>query len=102
MNKQHISAFLAISSLAFSSGAIAQNMSERECRAAEKSIVNEHKSDQIKCGLFVDNDKDICMAVAKGKEKVAKTKLEARFKPVNNSDYKISIAGVKTDYAVAI
>jgi len=102
MNKQHISAFLAISSLAFSSGAIAQNMSEIEYRAAEKSIVNEHKSDQLKCGLFADNDKDICMAVAKGKEKVAKTKLEARYKPANNSDYKISVVQGKADHAVAI
>lgn len=102
MNKQHIKAFLAISSLAFSTGVNAQNISENEYKAAEKIIVKEYNSDQVKCGLFSRNEKDICMAVAKGKEKVAKTKLAARYKPANNSDYKISVARVKTDYAVAI
>lgn len=102
MNKQHIRAFLAISSLAFSSGAIAQNMSESEYKAAGKSIMNEYSSDQLKCGSFSDNDKNICMAVAKGKEKVAKTKLEEHYKHVDNSDYKISVSRVKSDYAVAV
>lgn len=102
MNKQHISAFLAISSLAFSSGSIAQNMSESEYKAAGKRIVNEYSADQLKCGSFSDNDKNICMAVAKGKEKVAKTKLEEHYKYVDNSDSKISAARFKTDYAVAI
>ena len=102
MNKQHISAFLAISSLAFGSGAIAQNMSENEYKAARKSIVNEYNSDQLKCGSFTDNDKNICIAVAKGKKKVAKTKLEEHYKNVDNFDYKISAARVKSDYAVAV
>ena len=101
MNKQHISAFLAISSLAFSSGVIAQNMSEMEYKSAGKSIVNEHNSDQIKCGLFADNDKDICMAVAKGKEKVAKAELEARYKPSKKAGYEVSVVKAKADYAVA-
>ena len=95
MNKQHISAFLAISSLAFSSGAIAQNMSESEYKAAGKSIMNDYNSDQLKCGSFSESDKNICMAVAKSREKVAMTKLEEYYKPANNSDYKIGAAGVK-------
>jgi hypothetical protein len=102
MNKQHISAFLAISRLAFSSGAIAQNMSESEYKTAGKNIMNEYSYDQLKCGSFFDNDKNICMAVAKNKEKVAKTKLEEHYRPANNSDYKVSAARVKTDYAVAV
>lgn len=92
MNKQHISAFLAITSLAFSTGINAQKMSESEYKAAEKSIMNEYSSDQVECRSFADNDKDVCMAVAKCKKKVAKTKLVELYKSVNNSDYKISAA----------
>lgn len=92
MNKQHINAILAITSLAFSSGAIAQNMSENEYKAAEKSIMNEYSSDQVEFRSFADNDKDICMAVAKCKEKSAKTKLVEHYNSANYSDFKISAA----------
>lgn len=91
MNKQHFSAILAITTLAFSTGTIAQNMSESEYKAAEKDISNEYKSDQMKCGSFDSNDRDICMAVAKGKEKFAKSKLEARFKPSYKAAYQASV-----------
>lgn len=101
MNKQHISALLAITSLAFSSGSIAQNMSESEYKAAVKNISNEYKSDQVKCGSFANNDKDICMAVARGKEKVAKNNLEARYKPSHKAVYQVSVAKAQADYALA-
>ena len=102
MNRQHINAFLAISALAFSTGAIAQKMTQSEYDAAGKSIVNEYCSDQLKCALFADSDKDICMAVAKGKEKLARTNLAARYQPANKSEYKFSVAGVKKEYAAAV
>lgn len=102
MNRQHINAFLAISALTFSTGAIAQEMSESEYEAAGKSIVNEYCSDQLKCALFANGDKDICMAVAKGKEKLAKTNLAARYQPANKSEYKLNVAGVKKYYAAAV
>jgi hypothetical protein len=38
---------------------------------AEKTIVAEYKSAKAHCGSFASNAKDICMAEAKGKQKVA-------------------------------
>ena len=93
MNRQHINAFLAISALAFSTGSIAQNMSESEYEAAGKSIVNEYYSDQLKCALFADSDRHICMAVAKGKKKLAKTNLAARYQPADKFEYNLSVVG---------
>jgi len=101
MNKQYITTILAVTSLAFSAGAMAQSMSESEYKTAEKSINAEYKSDKTDCDSFADNAKDICMAVAKGKEKVAKAELEARYKPSKSSGYDISIAKAEADYEVA-
>ena len=66
MNKLYIIAILAVTSLAFSVGAMAQNMSKSEYKAAEKNIKAEYKSAKANCGSFADNVKDICMAEAKG------------------------------------
>ncbi|MDO8811780.1 MAG: hypothetical protein Q7J38_07110 [Gallionella sp.] len=101
MNKPYITAILAVTSLAFSTGAMAQSMSENEYKAAGKSIKAEYKSAKTGCDSFADNAKDICMAVAKGNEKIAKTELEARYKPSRKAGYNVSIAKAEADYAVS-
>ncbi|MDO8466113.1 MAG: hypothetical protein Q7S46_12825 [Gallionella sp.] len=101
MNKPHITAILAITSLAFSTGAMAQSMSESEYKAAGKNIKAEHLSAKTDCDSFANNAKDICMAVAKGNEKVAKAELEARYKPSKNASYNVSIAKAEANFAVA-
>lgn len=101
MNKPYITAILAVTSLAFSAGAMAQSMSESDYKAAEKSIKAEYQSDKMDCDSFADNAKDICMAVAKGNEKVAKAELEARYKPSKNARYNVSLAKAEANYAVA-
>ncbi|MDP2759375.1 MAG: hypothetical protein Q8O64_03080 [Sideroxyarcus sp.] len=101
MNKPYITAFLAIISLAFSTGAMAQDMSKSEYKAAGKDIAVEYKSAKATCASFAGNVKDICMAEAKGKAKVAKTELKTRYKPSRESDYQISVAKAQADYAVA-
>ena len=47
------------------------------------------------------NAKDVYMADAKGKEKVAKAELEARYKPSEKACYAVSVANAEADYAVA-
>ncbi|MHB1359654.1 MAG: hypothetical protein ACYCWC_08755 [Rhodocyclaceae bacterium] len=51
--------------------------------------------------LVFGNPKDICVADAKGKEKVAKAELEAGYKPSNKATYEVSVAKAEADYAVA-
>ena len=101
MNKSYITAILAVTSLSFSTGALAQSMSKSEYKATEKSIEADFKSAQSDCDSFTDNARNICMAVAKGKQKVAKTELEARYKPSKEAGYKVSVAKAEADYAVA-
>src|SRR3989338_4435242 len=100
MNKLHITAILAVTSLAFSTGALAQNMSKSEYKAAKESVSVEYKSAKANCGSFAANAKDVCMAEAKGKEKVAEAELEARYKPSRKADYKVTVAKAEAYYAV--
>ena len=54
MNKSHITAILAITSLSFSTGALAQNMSKNEYNAAAKNIKTEHEFAKLNCASFAD------------------------------------------------
>ncbi len=87
--------------LAFSAGAMAQNMSKSEYQTAKNQIEAEHKSDAANCGSHADNAKDICMAEAKGKEKIAKAELNARRKNSAKNHYDVHAAKAEAAYAVA-
>lgn len=101
MNKPYITAILAITSLAFSAGAMARNISKSEYKSAGKDIAAEYKSAKAACASFAGDVKDICIAEAKGKEKVAKTELKTRYKPSRESQYEIGVAKSQAAYAVA-
>ncbi|WP_394807976.1 hypothetical protein [Nitrosomonas sp.] len=101
MNKFNISSILVALSLTFSGSSIAQNMSKDEHEAAEKSIVAQYKLDKEKCESLTGNAEDICVAEAKGKEKVAKAELEAKFKPSKEAAYKVSVAKAEANYDVS-
>ncbi len=101
MNKLDIASIATAFALAFSTGAIAQSMSKADYTSAKDSIAAEYKSANKACGSMSGNTKDICVAEAKGKEKVAKADLEARYTPSNNNNYAVSIARADADYSVA-
>lgn len=101
MNKLNISIITMALSLAFSTGAIAQNMSKDDYKAGKDKIAAEYKSAKAACDSLSGNPKDICVADAKGKEKVAKAELEAGYKPSNKATYEVSVAKAEADYAVA-
>ncbi|MDP1934718.1 MAG: hypothetical protein U1D41_12685 [Nitrosomonas sp.] len=101
MNKFNISSILVVLGFAFSGSAIAQNMSKDEHEAAEKQVAAEYKSDKAQCESLTGNAGDICMAQAKGKEKVAKAELEAKFKPSEEATYKVSVAKAEANYDVS-
>lgn len=100
MNTSYITAILTITSLAFSVGAMAEGMSKSDYKAAKKNIVAEHKSDKAACASFSANVKDVCLAEAKGKEKIAKAQLEANYEPSKKAQYNLSAAKAEADYSV--
>ncbi|WP_291991895.1 BON domain-containing protein [Candidatus Accumulibacter sp. ACC003] len=102
MNRIKMTAIAATITLAFSAGAMAASgISKDEYKADKSKIAAEYKSAKASCGSMTGNAKDICVVEAKGKEKVAKAELEARYKPGDKSSQAVGIAKAEADYAVA-
>src|SRR6185369_2073225 len=88
MIQLHITAFAAAIALAFSAGALAaQGMSKQEYKAGQDRIAADYKSAKAACDSLSANAKDVCMAEARGKQKVAKAELEATNKPGDKARY---------------
>ncbi len=68
-------------SLGFSAGAMAQSMTKTDYTAGKDKISAEYKAAKLACASLSANAKDICVAEAKGTEKVASAELEASYKP---------------------
>jgi osmotically-inducible protein OsmY len=102
MNKPNITAIAAAIAFVFSAGALAaQNMSTDEYKASKNKIAAEYNSAKADCGSLSANAKDVCMAEANGRQKVAKAELEANYKPSDKTRYAASVARAEADYAVA-
>jgi hypothetical protein len=90
-------------SLAFAAAAQAQQVNERKVKNAEEDRIEATaKADKAKCDTLKANAKDICMAEAKGKEKVAKAELDAKHeKDKIKAQKKVSEAKAEAAYDVA-
>jgi osmotically-inducible protein OsmY len=88
--------------VAFSAGALAaQGMSKDEYKAGKDKIAAEYKSAMAGCRPLAANAKDVCIAEAKGRQKVAQAELEASNRPSDRTRYAVSIAKAEADYSVA-
>lgn len=101
MNRRRISTISLAIGLAFSAGAMAENMSKGQYKSARNDIAVEYKSEKAVCGAFAGNAKDICKAEADGREKVAKAELETGYKPSVDASYKLRLARAEAGYSVA-
>ncbi len=102
MKNFNISAITLAVGLAFSVGAMAENMSKEQYKSHEKNIEAEYKVSKAACDSLAGNTKDICVAEAKGKKNVAKSELEENYKPSVKTRYNAHVAKAEADYAVAI
>lgn len=102
MKNINIRAITLAIGLAFSVGAMAENMSKAQYKSHEKNIETEYNASKAACDSLAGNAKDICVAVAKGKKNVAKAELEENYKPTVKTRYKAHVAKADADYAVAI
>src|SRR3970040_946367 len=100
MSKFTTTAIVTAISLTFSVGAMAQNMSKNDYKTGMDSIAAEYKFDKTSWECLSGNANDVCMAKAKGKEKVAKADLEARNKNTNQARYEALVTKAEADYSV--
>lgn len=102
MKKVHINIIALAISLGFSAGAIAENLTKEQYKSLEQGIATEYKAAKARCDSFSGNAKDICVAEAKGKEKVGKAELEHKYRPTIKTRYDMHVANAEADYAVAL
>jgi hypothetical protein len=81
--------------------AVAQTMPATEYNAAKKLLNNEYKSAKMRCDPMRSNAKDTCMAVVKGRDKVAHAELLNNYKPSVKNRYDLTLATADANYAVA-
>ena len=105
MSKFSLTALSAAFCLAMSTGAFALNtphaMSKTDYKAAKDQISTKFKDDKAACKAMTANAKDICMEEAKGREKVAKAELEARYEPSIKHDKDLRMAKADAAFQVA-
>jgi hypothetical protein len=70
-------------------------------RADEDRVKAEYKSDMAKCKPMKGNEKDVCEADAKGKEKVAKAEVEQKYDPSPRHERNVEEAKAEHTYKVA-
>ena len=87
--------------LAFSTGAMAESMSDHSYKAAKENIEAEHTRNKANCEPLAGNAKDICQVEAKGKENIAKAELEASRHNTAKNHYNVHTAQAEADYAIA-
>ena len=101
VNKLNFNVIALAVSLAFSSGAMAQNLSKSDYKAGKDRIAAEYKLAKTGCASLSGNPKDICVAEAKGKESIGMAELDASYKPTPKNQYRARVARAEADYAVA-
>jgi hypothetical protein len=97
--KTQITILAAVLSCAFAGQTMA--LTKEEYKAQDDRISADYKAAREKCNTLKANAKDICVAEAKGAEKVAKAELEAQYKPSPRNDEKVTVAKADAAYDVA-
>lgn len=87
--------------LSCSAGAMAQALTHADYLARKDKISVEYHAAKANCDALSDNANDICMADAKGRDKVALAELEASYRPGVRNQYNTGVARAEADYAVA-
>ncbi|MFO7541930.1 MAG: hypothetical protein R6W97_03835 [Thiobacillus sp.] len=101
MNTPNIHAIALAVSLTFSAGAMAQNESKDDYLAVKDKIAADYKLAKASCDSLSGNPNDICMAGAKGNEKVALAELEAGYKPIPETRYQAAVIRADAEYELA-
>ena len=84
MNKLMLGA-LALGLLTLNAGVASAKIAKEEYKRMKDGIEAEYKSARASCGSLAGNAKDVCMAEAQGKRKVARAELDARDKNTNRA-----------------
>ncbi len=79
----------------------ASAMTKAQEKVEKDRIAADFKADKAKCDSLRSNAKDICMAEAKGANKVAKAEFEARQEDTPKARYNVQVVKAEAGYDIA-
>ena len=92
----------AVLSFAYMGPAVAaDSMAKDQVKSEKQRIESEAKAAKDKCKDMKGNAKDVCMAEARGQEKVAKAELEAKQRDTPKNRYDVAAAKADMTYNIA-
>jgi hypothetical protein len=93
---------IAIAIAAFTAAdATATPLSKDEYKLGKARVAAEYQADRQKCGAHVGNPAQLCVARARGAQKVGEAELEAAYKPTPANNYAAAIARADATYGIA-
>lgn len=102
MSKRNFNTIALSLALAFSTVAIAADgIPADEYKRGKDKNAAEYNAARSACASLAGNARDICVAEAKGREKVGKAELDASYKPSDKARHAVKTAKAEADYAVA-
>jgi hypothetical protein len=97
----HFSGLAFAASMLFGASAVAQTVSSSDYQTGRSKIKSEYKVEKKSCSSLAGNAKDICVAQAKGKEKVAQAELYETYKPTLRTQYTVQVVKAEAAYDIA-
>lgn len=92
----------AVAAFSFAGAGLAADMMSKDQYKSEKARIEaDGKAAREKCKGMKGNAKDLCMAEAKGNEKIAKAELAAKQKDTPKARYDVAAAKADLEYNVA-
>jgi hypothetical protein len=82
-------------------GGASANMTEAEFEAGKERLDATYDVARRRCATYAGNAKDVCMAQARGRDKVARMELEERYKDSPKARYNVRMAKAEAEYDVA-
>jgi hypothetical protein len=82
-------------------GGASAGMTQAEFEAQKERLEATYDVARRRCATYSGNAKDICMARARGREKVARMELEERYQDSPKARYRVHMARAEADYDVA-
>jgi len=102
MKNQAFHAFALAAGLAVCPSALAEGMTKAQHKAAEQGLEADYKAGKAVCDTRAGNVKDVCVAEAKGREKVAKAELLVQYEPTPEHRNAVLVAKADSAYAISI
>lgn len=100
IDKRALAMMLSVA-LVLSMSAAAQSMSRDKYDSTSYRITSDFTAEFGACGFFIDNAREICRVEATGRRWVAQAALDAQFKQSAGARYRLQVARIDADYAVA-